>query len=309
MTFDQRQLRAFLAVVDRGSLGRAADVACMTQPALSRLIGEMERRFGQRLFDRHSKGMVPTAAGETLIPHARLLLFEMEQAASALDALRGLGRGRLRVGAVAAIARTILPAIAARLLDAAPKLQVDVLDAPEDRLVQALTGREIDVVIAPAIAPHPEIRPIAELDYKDSYTVLAAAAHPLAHRADVGLDDVLGERWAMPEIGSAPRMLFHNLVTAQGGALPDVAVETNSIGVMLATVSSSRLLGWLPKPLIGAEMERGLIAAIGIPVLEVERRFFVYTRRKGSLIAAAHRLFDLLPLSSRAVAAPSCGLP
>ena len=257
MTFDQRQLRAFLAVVDRGSLGRAADVACMTQPALSRLIGEMERRFGQRLFDRHSKGMVPTAAGETLIPHARLLLFEMEQAASALDALRGLGRGRLRVGAVAAIARTILPAIAARLLDAAPKLQVDVLDAPEDRLVQAVTGREIDGGIAPAIAPQPEIRPIA----------------------------------------------------AQGGALPDVAVETNPIGVMLATVSSSRLLGWLPKPLIGAEMERGLIAAIGIPVLEVERRFFVYTRRKGSLIAAAHRLFDLLPLSSRAVAAPSCGLP
>ena len=161
MAFDQRELRAFLAVVDRGSLGRAAEAAFLTQPALSRLIGEMERRFGQPLFDRHSKGMAPTAAGETLIPHARLLLFEMEQASDALDALRGLGRGRLRVGAVAAVARTMLPGMVAALLDMASGLHIDLLDAPEDRLVQALAGREIDVAIAPELAPHPDIWPMA----------------------------------------------------------------------------------------------------------------------------------------------------
>lgn len=300
MAFDQRELRAFLAVVDRGSLGRAAEAAFMTQPALSRLIGEMERRFGQPLFDRHSKGMAPTAAGETLIPHARLLLFEMEQATSALDALRGLGRGRLRVGAVAAVARTVLPGAVAALLDMAPGLHIDLLDAPEDRLVQALAGREIDVVIAPELAPQADIWPMAELAYTDTYTAFAAARHALAGAKEVPLNAALGQRWVMPEIGSTPRMLFHRLVTAQGEALPDVALETASIGTMLATVAASTLLGWLPMPLLRAEMERGTVVPIPVKALEIERRFYVYTRRRGSLIAAARRLFELLPLAQAA---------
>ena len=300
MAFDQRELRAFLAVVDRGSLGRAAEAAFLTQPALSRLIGEMERRFGQPLFDRHSKGMAPTAAGETLIPHARLLLFEMEQASDALDALRGLGRGRLRVGAVAAVARTMLPGMVAALLDMAPGLHIDLLDAPEDRLVQALAGREIDVAIAPELAPHPDIWPMAELAYTDTYTAFAAAGHPLAGAKDVPLSAALGQRWTMPEIGSTPRMLFHRLVTAQGEALPDVAVETGSIGTMLATVAASSLLGWLPMPLLHAEMERGAILPVRVKALEIQRRFYVYTRRRGSVVPAARRLFELLPLTQRA---------
>ncbi|KAJ8137423.1 hypothetical protein OY671_009364, partial [Metschnikowia pulcherrima] len=132
MAFDQRELRAFLAVVDRGSSGRAAEAAFMTQPALSRSIGEMERRFGQPSFDRHSKGMAPTAAGETSIPHARSSSFEMEQATDALDASRGSGRGRSRVGAVAAVARTMSPGMIAASSDMAPGSHIDLSDAPED---------------------------------------------------------------------------------------------------------------------------------------------------------------------------------
>jgi len=77
MTFDRRDLSAFLAVVDCGSLGRAALVVNMTQPSLSRRIRELEIRLGSPLFERHSKGMALTAAGETLLDHARLLVFEM----------------------------------------------------------------------------------------------------------------------------------------------------------------------------------------------------------------------------------------
>ncbi|KAK0359810.1 hypothetical protein LTR94_029801, partial [Friedmanniomyces endolithicus] len=117
------------------------------------------------------------------------------------------------------------------------------LSALQAELVQALAGREIDVAIAPELAPHPDIWPMAELAYTDSYTAFAAARHPLAGAKEVPLSAALGQRWTMPEIGSTPRMLFHRLVTAQGEALPDVAVETGSIGTMLATVAASSLLG------------------------------------------------------------------
>lgn len=298
MAFDQRELRSFLAVVDHGSLGRAADAACMTQPALSRLIGTMEERLGQPLFDRHSKGMALTAAGELLTPHARLLLFEMQQAVGELDALRGLGTGRVRIGAVAAVTRTILPGAIARLLDLAPALQVKVLDAPDDQLVTALANRDIDLMIAPPLAPHPGIWPIAECDDGDFYAVFAAAAHPLAAIGEVTTQQALSESWAMPPPGGTPRMLFERHVLAAGGPLPNVAVETNSIGVMVACVAASRLLGWLPYPLLEGDIQRGAVVALSVPALLVERRFFVYTRRRGSVAPAARQLLAVLPLKA-----------
>ncbi|MFD2782692.1 LysR family transcriptional regulator [Novosphingobium pokkalii] len=89
MDFDERHLRAFLAVAETGSLGRAAAVVNLTQPSLSRMIQAMEQRLGHKLFERQSKGMALTAAGEILLPHARLLAFEMRAARDQLDALRG----------------------------------------------------------------------------------------------------------------------------------------------------------------------------------------------------------------------------
>src|SRR5579872_5452161 len=131
MAFDRRQLRAFLAVLEQGSLGRAAGQVNLSQPALSRLVQDMENRLGVRLFDRRRSGMTPTAYAEAFAPHARLLLFEMSQAVDTLDALRGLRRGVLRVGAVGAVARALLPDAVTALLAKAPDLQVELMEAAD----------------------------------------------------------------------------------------------------------------------------------------------------------------------------------
>jgi len=91
-------------------------------------------------------------------------------------------------------------------------------------------------------------------------------------------------------------MLFERRVTEAGGPLPHVGVETNSIGVMLACVAASRLLGWLPYPLLEGDIQRGAVVALRVPALTVERRFFVYSRRRGSLAPAARQLLAVLPL-------------
>lgn len=57
MIYNQRQLRLFMAIVDEGSLNRAARAVNMTQPTLSRLVAEMESKIGQRLFERSAKGI------------------------------------------------------------------------------------------------------------------------------------------------------------------------------------------------------------------------------------------------------------
>ena len=109
MPFDLRQLRAFTTIVSAGSLGRAAEVLHVTQPALSRIIKRLEDEVGAPLFERHSKGMQLTVIGQALLPHATLLQHEADYAREEIDAMRGLAKGTIRVGAVGSIASYVLP--------------------------------------------------------------------------------------------------------------------------------------------------------------------------------------------------------
>lgn len=309
MTFDERNLRAFLAVVDCGSLGRAAIAVNMTQPALSRLIRDMEVRLGLPLFERHSKGMALTTAGEGFVPHARLLSFEMEQAAEAFDALKGLRRGTVRLGAVAAVTRSVVPKAAARLLKEAPALRIDMLEAPDGELVDALASRRIDLMIAAELPRHEEIMPIAECRFDDVYTVFCSASHPLARHGDADLERVLAESWIMPKAGSTPRILFERLIRQAGHDLPVITVETGSVGAQVSFVAQGRLLGWLPHPLIESELATGTIRLLTISELTIHRRFFVYRRRRGLLPTAARQLLKFLPLMDAGPSAPAFAQP
>src|SRR5437762_3912504 len=120
MTFDLRQLKAFTTIVASGSLGRAADALHVTQPALSRTIKRLEDELGAPLFERHAKGMQLTAVGSALLPHATLLQREAEHAREEIDAMRGLAKGTIKVGAVGSIACLVLPLAVGRVTKAWP---------------------------------------------------------------------------------------------------------------------------------------------------------------------------------------------
>lgn len=295
MIYDQRQLRAFLAIIEQGSLNRAAANVHMTQPTLSRLLADMERRLGQRLFERNAKGMAPTPAGDILIPYARMILHEMDAADEALQALRGLKRGSVRVGAVATIARSILPLAIGQLLDKLPGLRITLIEGPDDILVTALLQRKIDIMITAALPRIDGVSIVHECSYDDIYSVFCAHDHHLATRPSVTLDDVLEQHWALPQNGATPRELFSSLLAQEGKSLPTVAVEAASLDATISFVAKTRLLGWLPRPLLAQAMAAGLVRPLHVPELALQRRFFIYRRDQGLLPAPARELLTLIP--------------
>jgi DNA-binding transcriptional LysR family regulator len=295
MSLDHRQLRAFLAVAETGSLGRAAQAVPLSQPALSRLVADMEARLDARLFDRHGKGMTLTSYGEVLLPHARHLLFEMEQAHDALLAMKGLKRGKARIGSVATVARSVLPAAIDRLLQAAPELSVELVEAEDDRLLLALERREVDLAIARDLATQDHIVAIAECKFDDRYSVFCGADHPLTANSSPSLDALMAERWVLSASGSTPRALFNQLLREAQAPEPRVALETWSTNAAIACVAQTRFLGWLPRPLFSAEEAAGTVRPLDVPQLSLARRFYIYKRAKGLLPPAAARLLRELP--------------
>jgi DNA-binding transcriptional LysR family regulator len=294
MALDPRQLRAFLAITECGSLGLAAEALHVTQPALSRTIRRLETQLGVQLFERRTTGMELTLFGRALFPHANLLNTENALAVEQINALRGLGQGTIRVGAVASAAIMLLPAVLDKLLQAWPHLQVQITEAVEDVLETALTNSVIDVAIGGPIAESEDIVQVAEHGFTDRYSVLSAVNHPLQGHGELSIHDVAALPWVMPPAGAVPRRQFNDLISRLGVEPPHIAVETRSPAVIKAMVAKSCCLGWLPEPLFAAEQAAGFVKALPVREMAMHRRFFVFRRRRNFTPPPVVRFLEVL---------------
>ena len=103
MTLDVRSAAVLLECARRGSLGRAAAALNMTQPAVTRMLKRLEAGYGVPLFERTTRGVVPTVFGEALLPYAKLVVSEVANADDVIRQMRGASRGVVRVGGVASV--------------------------------------------------------------------------------------------------------------------------------------------------------------------------------------------------------------
>src|SRR5262249_28130361 len=158
---------AFLAIVQTGSLGRAAEALHLTQPALSRVVKQMESQLRVQLFERRTTGMELTTFGEVLLPYAEHLTEEADLALEEINVRLGLGRGTLRICTVASAAVMVLPSLLERIHAAWPHLQLHITEAVEDKLATALADNDIDVVLSGPIAESEEIMRVAEHTFSD----------------------------------------------------------------------------------------------------------------------------------------------
>jgi DNA-binding transcriptional LysR family regulator len=296
MAFDLRQLNAFLAIVSTGSLGRAAETLHVTQPALSRTIRRLEEQVGAPLFERYSKGMQLTAIGSALLPHAVLLQREAEHATEEINAMRGLAKGTIRVGAVGSIAALVLPLAISAVLKKWPNLTVFVIEGVWDRLAEALVKHEIDLALGVAAASTDDIDEITDCRWKDKSYVVAAINHPLRRRRKLRLADTLQEQWAIPPKGTGPYEHMQQVFREHGLGLPNVVVQTRSILVLKSLVTRSGFLTWMAESIYDAERRAHLIDALNIPSAMGARTLTAFKRRQGLLPAPAAKLLEELRL-------------
>src|SRR4030081_2320090 len=124
-----RDLHILLAVVQRGSMAKAATELAISQPAVSKAIADMEHTVGLRLLDRTRHGIEPTTYGRALIKRGMTIFDELKQAAQELDFLADPTVGELRIGSSESIAAGLLPAIIDRFSQQYPRVTLTVAQA------------------------------------------------------------------------------------------------------------------------------------------------------------------------------------
>ena len=233
------QLRSFLAVIEEGSLNRAAARLRLSQPALSRQMQALESEIGGRLLDRSSSGVALTDAGHALARRAATLLSGYD---AAMAEARRLVRGQkeeLRVGYLASTARNFLNPALATLRARHPEVKVKLLDLSPGEQIEALQRGEIDVAL---------IGQEGSLASRDFYTrklatlpvvAILPADHPLAARKEIRLEELKGERFIRAAERDMPgRDRWIAQLCRQAGFRPKFAQEADSLSQKLSLITS-----------------------------------------------------------------------
>lgn len=242
-----RHFDVLLAVAAEGSMQRAAQRVHLTQPAISKLVREMETMFGAPLFERSRRGVVLTESGRALAIRAEYLLNDVELAREEIAAIgRGMV-GSLRIGALPVAESGLLPKSLAALRRVAPALRIRVQEGTSATLLGALVRGELDCVIGRLDADATGKNLRTERLLRLATCIVARRRHPLAGRKRVTLEALAAYPWILPQPGAPIRTVIDSLFAAAGLAAPVPLVESTSIRLNYELVRTSDMIGVMPE--------------------------------------------------------------
>ena len=283
---DNQNLKAFITVAELGSFSEAADNLYLTQSAISKRIALLEQQIGKRLFDRIARQVSLTEAGNELLPRARRILQEYENALQAINDLSGEASGTLRLAISHHLGLHRLPPILKQFAQQYPNVTLDIefMDS-EKAYEQVLHGESEVAVITLALESHHNIN--SKKIWNDPLRFICAQDHPLAALKKPALKDLAEYPIILPGLNTYTGRIIQNLFQKEGIPLK-APMSTNYLETISTMVEIG--LGWsvLPETLV-----RGL-HVMPFEAVRIERELGYIHHTKRSLSNAAVAFLGLM---------------
>ncbi len=249
-----QDLRYLLAVAEHEHFGRAAKACGISQPTLSVQVRKLEELLGVALFERTSKTVVPTAACERLIGHARAAVAEAEAILAVARNLRDPLAGRFRLGIIPTLAPYLLPLVFAPLREALPALEVEPWEDQTTALLERLRAHELDAALLATEVDGPDLA--SQPLFAEPFLAALPPEHPLAGREVVAEADLARDILVLADghclRGQALAACGHS--GALGGAL-----RAASLSTLLNMVAAGYGTTLIPGLAAGAAQDAGIV--------------------------------------------------
>ena len=235
MSLTLHQFEVFQSVALTGSFTRAAEELRLSQPVVSRTIGDIERTLGARLLDRTTRSVRLTSAGQEFLLVAQGVLHTYRLGLSRFSAYREGEYGHVTIAALPSVAAVLLPRIAAAFLADHPGITLHLLDGTTREVLEHLRSGTADFAVtdqSPA-STGLTVRPLLE----DRVLAVLPKNHRHSPRAKLTWSDLAADRFIAFSKDSSVRRLT-DLGFAQAGVAPETLVETRAVataGGMIAT--------------------------------------------------------------------------
>ena len=286
-----RQLRTFKTVADLKSFSLAAVQLRLSQPSVSYQVKELEAALGLPLLDRLGKRVHLTEAGSVLYSYVRRTLDVLDEAGLALEEMRGIKRGNLRVGASTTVGIYLLPAALGAFKKLHPGLVISLEIGTRARVQEQVLNNELDLaVVGPALKdPDLAILPFVS----DELVVVAPAGHKLAGRKGLALKDLVDQPFVMREPASGSRWSLEKAARKAGAKL-NVAMELGSNGAIKHAVESGLGLAVLSRYACDLELSSRRLVELDVRGFPIRRDWNIVHLRRRRLPASVMAFIEFL---------------
>lgn len=283
-----RNLRALLSVVKHRNFTRASEEVCLSQPALSQKIKQLEEQLGVALLDRSHRIVRPTDVGEVYLEHARRALNELEMGYRAIHDVQDLSRGSLRVGFTPTFSAYLIGPLFKRFYQLYPNIKLHLRELSQEQLEKDLQENELDLGLAFVShnAEHIDYHPL----FSEALAVAVGENSPLYSKEKMTLDEISAVPMALLSQDFATRTYIDHYFD-QHQLKPHLVIEANSISTILDLVKSSELVSVLPQAII--EKQREMHAISLVPSLP-ERTAALLLHKTHYISAASHAFKSLM---------------
>jgi DNA-binding transcriptional LysR family regulator len=259
-----RHLQLLSAIGELGNLQRAAARVGMSQPAATHALAQLESLGGAAHFDRHARGMRPTALGGAMLPMLRSAMRSLQQCAE-LAAAMGSGVSiSLRIGAIGAAISGLLSPRLPEFSATHRDVFVDVVQLTPEELLRALAEQQRDMALCrkPVLMPDGfDFVPLSG----DRYAVVCGPDHPLAGKRVTGIKALAKHSWLMPPQSGLAGSDFARL-WEQAELEPSVCwVTSRSPMLMWSMLQQRKLLALVPFNVAKQFLDAGLLAEVQVP--------------------------------------------
>jgi LysR family carnitine catabolism transcriptional activator len=302
MNINLHQLRIFVAVARLGNFTRAAERLSLSQPSLSLHIRQLEQDLRVRLFDRSTRSVVLTRAGEDFLPTAERLLEDFQSAIASVTDLAARRRGRVTVAVLPSIAAELLPRAIALLRLRHPDITVALRDDVAEHIPARVRGGEADFGLGAIDGIDADL--LGSPLISDELIAVLPPRHPLASGKAGSTTSAPRTTWhalakypfvAMSRDSSVRRLTEQAF--AHNGLTLEPAFEAKYMSTALGMIAYGLGVGTLPSS------ARSMVRQAGLPQAELhgpvmKRRIGVITRHGRSLSPAAQALIETLKIAT-----------
>ena len=275
---DEFRLRVFVTAARTLSFSKCAAALNITQPAVSRHIGELEARYGMPLFTRGTSGVALTKAGGLLLSHAEGLLSAYQKMDYDMELLSQTSQGRLSIGASTTIAMYLLPPVLASFMELSGGVEVSMLSGNSENVEQWLRDGTVDIGFVENASRRPWLH--YEPLMADELVLVAGTQGRYGTLESVTPEELRGLPLVLREKGSGTREIIERTLSRRGIRVEDlnVVIELSSTEAIKSFVRSSDTLAIVSVIALHRELADSSLRIVDIDGIDMPREFATVVR-------------------------------
>jgi len=292
---ETRHLQVFMAIWELHSFSKAAEKINLTQPTVSGHIKTLEAILGIELFNRSTRDVSPTKAGELFHSYARRILNLMAQAEQEMDLFIGREKGTLEIGGSNIPGEYILPPAIGQFKKGRPIIKLTLKIGDTREIVTAVGEGQLELGMVGAVIERPDI--IFEACLVDELLLVSPPDSPLAGKEQVKMAELTNYPFIMREKGSGTRKTIEKALEQAGDLLQSynlsIIAEMGSTEAIRQAVKAGVGCSIISRRAVQKDVELGLMSASSLPELNLKRQFYLILpkQRRISPLAEEFRQF------------------